>query len=162
MSEIKEDINRNPFTVPDGYFESLEDRVRERIHRPATPFATFVMKAKPAFMMALMFAVIAGFGWLASKVTPLLYEDPLESDDPIMADPLESDDPIMAMIEEGFLESSFIYAYSDEIDLDEAFTYSLENTVTIEGEVEEELEATLTESDILEYLEEEDNIDLKP
>ena len=65
MSEIKEDITRNPFTVPDGYFESLEDRVRERIHRPATPFATFVMKAKPAFMMALMFAVIAGFGWLA-------------------------------------------------------------------------------------------------
>ena len=58
-------------------------------------------------------------------------------------------------------ESSFIYAYSDEIDLDEAFTYSLENTVTIEGEVEEELEATLTEDDILEYLEE-DNIDLKP
>ena len=151
MSEIKEDINRNPFTVPDGYFESLEDRVRERIHRPATPFATFVMKAKPAFMMALMFAVIAGFGWLASKVTPLLYEDPLESDD-----------PIMAMIEGGYLESSFIYAYSDEIDLDEAFTYSLENTVTIEGEVEEELEATLTEEDILEYLEEEDNIDLRP
>ena len=65
MSEIKEDITPNPFTVPDGYFESLEDRVRERIHRPATPFATFVMKAKPAFMMALMFAVIAGFGWLA-------------------------------------------------------------------------------------------------
>ena len=129
MSEIKEDITPNPFTVPDGYFESLEDRVRERIHRPATPFATFVMKAKPAFMMALMFAVIAGFGWLASKVTPLLYEDPLESDDPIMA---------------------------------EAFTYSLENTVTIEGEVEEELEATLTEEDILEYLEEEDNIDLRP
>ena len=126
MSEIKEDITRNPFTVPDGYFESLEDRVRERIHRPATPFATFVMKAKPAFMMALMFAVIAGFGWLA-----------------------------------GYLESSFIYAYSDEIDLDEAFTYSLENTVTIEGEVEEELEATLTEDDILEYLEE-DSIDLKP
>ena len=46
-------------------------------------------------------------------------------------------------------------------DLDEAFTYSLENTVTIEGEVEEELEATLTEDDILEYLEE-DSIDLKP
>lgn len=150
MSEMKNDMTQNPFTVPDGYFESLEDRVRERIHRPATPFATFVMKAKPAFMMALMFGVIAGFGWIASRITPLLYEDPIDSED-----------PIMAMIEQGYLESSFIYAYSEEINLDEAFTYSLENTVTIEGEVEEELEATLTADDIIEYLEEED-IDLKP
>ncbi len=149
MSEMKNDMTQNPFTVPDGYFESLEDRVRERIHRPATPFATFVMKAKPAFMMALMFGVIAGFGWIASRITPLLYEDPMDSED-----------PIMAMIEQGYLESSCIYAYSEEINLDEAFTYSLENTVTIEGEVEEELEATLTADDIIEYLEEED-IDLK-
>lgn len=151
MSEMKNDMTQNPFTVPDGYFESLEDRVRERIHRPATTFATFVMKAKPAFMMALMFGVIAGFGWIASRITPLLYEDPMDSED-----------PIMAMIEQGYLESSFIYAYSEEINLDEAFTYSLENTVTIEGEVEEELEATLTADDIIEYLEEEEDIDLKP
>lgn len=148
MSEIKEDITRNPFTVPDGYFESLEDRVRERIHRPATPFATFVMKAKPAFMMALMFAVIAGFGWLASKVTPLIYDGPAAPGD-----------PIMAMIEEGYLESSFIYAYFEEIDVDEAFTYSLENTVTIDGEIEEDLESTLTEDDMWEHLDNQDTLD---
>ena len=150
MSE-KNNMTKNPFTVPDGYFESLEDRVRERIHKPAGPFSTFVVKAKPAFMLARMFGAIAGFGWIASKVTPLLYEDPAETDD-----------PIMAMIERGYLESSFIYAYYDEIDVEKAFTYSLENTVTIEGDIEEELEATLTEEDLLRYLEEEDNTDLKP
>ena len=149
MSEMKENMTNNPFTVPDGYFESLEDRVRERIHRPASPFASFVIKAKPAFMMALMFGAIAGLGWIASKITPLLYDSPLESDD-----------PIMAMIEEGYLESSFIYAYSDEIDVDSAFTYSLENTVDIEGEIMEDLEATLTEEDIWEYLDDGEDIEL--
>ncbi len=149
MSEIKENMTNNPFTVPDGYFESLEDRVRERIHRPAGPFASFVIKAKPAFMMALMFGAIAGLGWIASKITPLLYDSPLESDD-----------PIMAMIEEGYLESSFIYAYYDEIDVDSAFTYSLENTVDIEGEIMEDLEATLTEEDIWEYLDDGEDIEL--
>ena len=148
MSEIKEDITRNPFTVPDGYFESLEDRVRERIHRPATPFATLVMTATPAFMMARMFAVIAGFGLLASKVTPLIYDGPAAPGD-----------PIMAMIEEGYLESSFIYAYFEEIDVDEAFTYSLENTVTIDGEIEEDLESTLTEDDMWEHLDSQDTLD---
>ena len=121
MSEIKEDITRNPFTVPDGYFESLEDRVRERIHRPATPF---------------------------SKVTPLIYDGPAAPGD-----------PIMAMIEEGYLESSFIYAYFEEIDVDEAFTYSLENTVTIDGEIEEDLESTLTEDDMWEHLDSQDTLD---
>ena len=88
-------------------------------------------------MLALMFGAISGLGWIASKITPLLYDSPLESDD-----------PIMAMIEEGYLESSFIYAYYEEIDVDSAFTYSLENTVDIEGEIMEDLEATLTEEDI--------------
>ncbi len=149
MSEMKENMTNNPFTVPDGYFESLEDRVRERIHRPAGPFASFVIKAKPAFMMALMFGAIAGLGWIASKISPVLYDCPLESDD-----------PIMAMIEEGYLESSFIYAYYDEIDVDSAFTYSLENTVDIEGEIMEDLEATLTEEDIWEYLDDGEDIEL--
>ena len=149
MSEMKENMTNNPFTVPDGYFESLEDRVRERSHRPAGPFASFVIKAKPAFMMALMFGAIAGLGWIASKITPLLYDSPLESDD-----------PIMAMIEEGYLESSFIYAYYEEIDVDSAFTYALENTVEIEGEIMEELEATLTEEDIWEYLDDGEDIEL--
>lgn len=55
-----ENINRNPFTVPDGYFESLEDRVRDRIRRPASPAIKFATKVKPAFMLALMFGAIAG------------------------------------------------------------------------------------------------------
>lgn len=140
MSDTKTEY-KNPFTVPDNYFESLEDRVRERIRKPDSRARIFIMRVKPALMLTLMFGVIAGFGWIASKVTSLLYTDPADTDD-----------PIMAMIEQGYLESSFIYAYTDDIDVEQAFTYSLENTVTIDGDIEEELEASLTEEDILEYL----------
>lgn len=150
MSEKSYNITGNPFTVPEGYFESLEDRIRDRMQKPATPFSSFVTKVKPAFAMALMFGAIAGFGWLASKVTPLLYNDPAANED-----------AIMAMIEEGYLESSFIYAYLDEIDIDSEFKNYLENNVAIEGEVEEYLEASLTEEDILECLGSQ-SIDIEP
>ena len=139
MSDKKTEY-MNPFTVPENYFETLEDRLHERIHQPDSRARIFIMRVKPAIMLALMFGVIAGFGWIASKVTGLLYTGPADTDD-----------PIMAMIEEGYLESSFIYAYYDEIDIEEAFTYSLENTVSIDGELAEDLEASLTEDDILEH-----------
>lgn len=142
MNEL-ENINKSPFTVPDGYFESLEDRIRDRIRRPVTPAASLMAKVKPAFMLALMFGAIAGLGWIASRITGMLYDDPADTDN-----------PIMAMIEEGYLESSFIYAYYDEIDLDNAFTYYLEDNVTIDGELEEYLEASLTEEDMLRYMDE--------
>ena len=140
MSDKKTEY-MTPFTVPENYFETLEDRLRERIHKPDSPSRIFIMRVKPAIMLALMYGVIDGFGWIASKVTSLIYTDPADTDD-----------PIISMIEQGYLESSFIYAYTDEIDTEHAFTYCLENTVSIEGEVEEDLEATLTEEDIWDYI----------
>lgn len=141
MNGEKDHIKRNPFTVPEGYFEGLEDRIRERIAEPAAEKTGFLPKVKPAFMLALMFGIIAGFGYIVSKVTGLLYTDPVESGD-----------PIMAMIEEGWIESSFIYAYSDEIDVENELTCYLENSVTIDEEVAEGIEESLTEEEIIEYL----------
>jgi len=138
MSEDK--IHNNPFTVPEGYFAELEDRLREVALSPEAQSVGWLAKVKPAMMLALMFGVIAGFGWIVSKITGLLYTDPMESED-----------PITAMIEEGWLESSFIYAYSDEIDVDEALVNSLENTVTMDEDLSEDIEALLTEEDIIRY-----------
>lgn len=138
MSEDK--IHNNPFTVPEGYFAELEDRLREVALSPEAQSVGWLAKVKPAMMLALMFGVIAGFGWIVSKITGLLYTDPVESDD-----------PITAMIEEGWIESSFIYAYSDEIDVDEALVNSLENTVTMDEDLSEDIEALLTEEDIIRY-----------
>jgi hypothetical protein len=138
MSEDK--IHNNPFTVPEGYFAELEDRLREVALAPEPQSVGWLAKVKPAMMLALMFGVIAGFGWIVSKITGLLYTDPVESDD-----------PITAMIEEGWIESSFIYAYSDEIDVEEALINSLENTVTMDEELSESIEALLSEEDIIRY-----------
>ena len=138
---MSEDIRHsNPFTVPEGYFSELEDRLREIAVTPEPEHVGWLAKVKPAVMLTLMFGVIAGFGWVVSKVTGLLYTDPVESDD-----------PITAMIEEGWIESSFIYAYSDEIDVEEALSNSLENTVTMDEELSEDIEASLTEEDIIRY-----------
>ena len=139
---MSEDIRHsNPFTVPEGYFSELEDRLREIAVTPEPEHVGWLAKVKPAIMLTLMFGVIAGFGWVVSKVTGLLYTDPVESDD-----------PITAMIEEGWIESSFIYAYCDEIDVEEALSNSLENTVTMDEELSEDIEASLTEDDIIRYL----------
>ena len=138
---MNEDIrHNNPFTVPEGYFAELEDRLREVALSPEAQSVGWLAKVKPAMMLALMFGVIAGFGWIVSRITGLLYTDPMESED-----------PITAMIEEGWLESSFIYAYSDEIDVDEALVNSLENTVTMDEDLSEDIEALLTEEDIIRY-----------
>ena len=137
---MNEDIrHNNPFTVPEGYFAELEDRLREIAVTPEPEHVGWLAKVKPAVMLTLMFGVIAGFGWIVSRITGLLYTDPMESED-----------PITAMIE-GWLESSFIYAYSDEIDVDEALVNSLENTVTMDEDLSEDIEALLTEEDIIRY-----------
>ena len=138
---MNEDIrHNNPFTVPEGYFAELEDRLREIAVTPEPEHVGWLAKVKPAVMLTLRFGVIAGFGWRVSRITGLLYTDPMESED-----------PITAMIEEGWLESSFIYAYSDEIDVDEALVNSLENTVTMDEDLSEDIEALLTEEDIIRY-----------
>ena len=138
---MNEDIrHNNPFTVPEGYFAELEDRLREIAVTPEPEHVGWLAKVKPAVMLTLMFGVIAGFGWIVSRITGLLYTDPMESED-----------PITAMIEEGWIESSFIYAYSDEIDVEEALINSLENTVTMDEELSESIEALLSEEDIIRY-----------
>lgn len=133
-------LKQNPFSVPEGYFTDLEDRLHDRIHAPESRFHAIAAKVKPALVLALMFGIIAGFGYAVSKVTGLMYTDPVESSD-----------PILAMIQEGWLESSFIYAYSDEIDIESALNDFLEDNVIIDDEISGELEASMTEEDIIRY-----------
>lgn len=133
-------LKQNPFSVPEGYFADLEDRLHDRIHAPEPKSHAIMAKVKPALVLALMFGIIAGFGYVVSKVTGLMYTDPMESGD-----------PILAMIQEGWLESSFIYAYSDEIDIESALNDFLEDNVVIDDEISGELEASMTEEEIIRY-----------
>lgn len=53
--------NPRPFTTPEGYFEGIEDKVRERIDKPSGHPALGVLK--PALLLVCMFVAIIGIGY---------------------------------------------------------------------------------------------------
>lgn len=141
--DILEDagLKRNPFEVPEGYFDTLEDKVRNRIQSQQTRENVWIAKLKPAFVMGIMFLVIAGFGLLASKITAKMYPDvPAQ------------ENTIYALIDEGWLDSGFIYNLYDEIDIQEALTNSLESLSGMETEIGQTVESSLTQEELMEYL----------
>lgn len=53
--------SKNPFSVPDGYFESLEDRVMERVQevkKPKRPSVLQVLKPYLGFAGLFVFAMV--------------------------------------------------------------------------------------------------------
>ena len=49
--------SKNPFTVPDGYFDALEDRVMSRVKENETPKQTsLLLTLKPYLGLAALFA----------------------------------------------------------------------------------------------------------
>lgn len=136
--------NRDPFIIPEGYLDSLEVKVHEKIKASEgesfSPFAKF----KPALMLAVMFGVIAGIGYLVTEATLKLDASVAEHDG------------IIALIEEGYISSSFIDSYYSEMDVEELFINSLENTPEIGVTVQEELEMSMDRNEILDYLSTED------
>jgi hypothetical protein len=66
----------NPFRMPEGYLESLEDRLLSRIaaeEQPATPARHPAWRIiKPALTLAAMFALIFGMGYGVLSLTHTL------------------------------------------------------------------------------------------
>ena len=60
LGKIRE--SGSPFSVPDGYFNGIEDRVREKISVPESKSPVWAI-AKPALILTCMFAVILGIGY---------------------------------------------------------------------------------------------------
>ena len=59
----RNEFRQSPFTVPEGYFASLEDSLRDKVLVTGKMPAGFVGVLKPALMMACSFAVILGIGY---------------------------------------------------------------------------------------------------
>ena len=68
----------------------------------------------------------------------------------------QSEPDILALIEEGYLKSSFIYSYYDDIDLLGFVDHSIRQSAESD-EIETLLESVITDEDILYYFETEDN-----
>ena len=107
----------NPFSMPDGYIESLEDALHEQIATEEKPSGGFIAVLKPALLLAAMFALIFAMGYGVLSLTDATH-------------PHKAAEPSIALLEEGLVESSFIdfYEESDEsqdgsIDEDEILDY---------------------------------------
>ncbi|MCF0165037.1 MAG: hypothetical protein HUJ92_07105 [Bacteroidales bacterium] len=66
-----EELRKNPFTVPQGYFDSMEDKLRAAVNPDGAGEAVHTRWSvlKPAFSLALMFCIIFGMGWGMLRIT---------------------------------------------------------------------------------------------
>lgn len=141
-------LKQDPFEVPQEHLLAIEEKVRESIRikrakEERTPSP--IMRLKPALMLAMMFGIIGGLGYLASSATERYLQ-------------LHATEPdILALIEEGYLKSSFIYSYYDEIDLNAALEQDYVNETEDNAEIELLIENGVTDEEIIYFMETEDN-----
>ena len=67
----QESLKKAPFTVPEGYFATVEDRVHERIAKPAKTSRLWTV-LKPGIAVAAMFLIIFGIGYATLSLTGTL------------------------------------------------------------------------------------------
>ena len=102
----KEEFKQNPFNVPEGYFASLEDSLRDKVFVTEKKPAGFVGVLKPALMMACSFAVILGLGYGILSMTGSLSSQMSQ---------MSEYDEIAAAVEN---LNPALFEYLDELDFD--------------------------------------------
>lgn len=71
-------LKKNPFTVPEGYFNSLESELCAKIHGADKESSTAFASLRTAMAMAAMFALIFGLGYSVLYITGT-HTNPTES-----------------------------------------------------------------------------------
>lgn len=68
-----EEMRKIPFSVPEGYFDSLEDRLSESIfHKNKESWISSLKKTlKPVMTLAASFLIVAAMGWGVMRLTKL-------------------------------------------------------------------------------------------
>jgi hypothetical protein len=92
-------------------------------------------------MLASMFLLIGSLGYIASNITDKYIEAHSENDD------------ILALIEEGYLKSSFIDSYYDELDIRDSFDQPSDNEIDSEKINTLFENSNLTPEELLYYIE---------
>ena len=105
------DLKRNPFKTPEGYFVSLDSRIRERITEEESASSAkpkgLYFHLRSAFNMAASLLLLFGLGYGIMHVASFFGKGHDDDTDKIV------------YIEEGFLRSSFIDFMYDDIDYKE-------------------------------------------
>ncbi len=69
----KDGMRTLPFSTPDGYFDSVEERLRERTFQkePSAKWDAWAKALKASLALAASFLLVAGMGWGIMKLTNL-------------------------------------------------------------------------------------------
>lgn len=141
MNLNNEHLKQDPYSVSQSYIDSVEERVRASIRAKEKETPKIFLWLKPAFMLASMFLLIGSLGYIASNITDKYTEAPSENDD------------ILALIEEGYLKSSFIDSYYDELDIRDSFDQPSDNEIDSEKINTLFESSNLTPEELLYYIE---------
>lgn len=120
MSEPR--LREEPFEVPGGYFEELENRVSEQIGSKAAGGSAWSV-VKPAALLAFMFVLIFGIGYATLSLTGTLgkgisHEEVAEAPAVQEFGDAESDDIIEYLAQTLTLEDISSYAAEDTANSD--------------------------------------------
>lgn len=141
MNLNNEHLKQDPYSVSQSYIDSVEERVRASIRAKEKETPKIFLWLKPAFMLASMFLLIGSLGYFASNITDKYIETHSENDD------------ILALIEEGYLKSSFIDSYYDELDIRDSFDQPSDNEIDSEKINTLFESSNLTPEELLYYIE---------
>lgn len=67
----KAKMRQIPFSTPEGYFENMEERLREKIlpNQPKGWWPSWAKTLKASLALAASFIIVAGLGWGVMKLT---------------------------------------------------------------------------------------------
>ena len=123
----KDGMRTLPFSTPDGYFDSVEERLRERTFqtRPSAKWETWGKTLKAGLGLAASFLLIAGMGWGIMKLTNLK-----QNQTAVLAEQTEETDMMMDSLVNRFgaIEVAGIYQNS----LSEDYPEDAEDNLTNE------------------------------
>lgn len=142
MNMLEDLKNRErPFKVPDGYFASVEDGVREAINQPVKGGRLFLSTVRSGLALAFSFLLIFGIGYGVMSVTDSFTNTGFGADD----------DALSTLIEGGYIRHDFVDYLYEEIELDGDF---LAQDIELDEEFSQKIEEGLTEDDLIEIMEE--------
>ncbi len=140
LDEIK---NKNrPFSVPDGYFSTVEESVRESISSHREKVGNPLWNSfKVAFALFVSFGFIFGVGYGVMSLTRTMTYGDFDSEG----------DEFAILIEGGYIKHDFIDYLYDEIDVTGD---PLEEKFELDDELSQMIEINISQEELIDLMEE--------
>ena len=139
LDEIKN--KKRPFSVPDGYFSSVEDSVKDRIRTPQKSGDSPIWASiNTGFALAFSFLFIFGMGYGVISLTGSMQKDHFGMEN----------DEFAILIKDGYIKHDFIDYLYDEIDMEDI--PHLDN-MEMDDELYRRFESEMSEMELMDHIE---------